>query len=78
MADFDAKGCRVPFACAVSAYSEDDALDLLRATYAPDGDLPQPGTIAELPPAEIQKRIGSADFGVPVVRGIWYPHVGNP
>ena len=78
IADFDVRGCQMPFACAVSAYDEDDALDLVRATYAPDRDLPRPGSVEELSPEEIQRRIGNFDFGVPVVRGIWYPHVSNP
>lgn len=76
--DFDVSGCWMPFACAVSAYSETDALELLRATYAPEGDLPRPGTVEELTAEEIQRRIGNYDFGVPVVRGVWYPHLSNP
>jgi len=78
VADFGVSGCRLPFACAVSAYDEEDALDQIRATYAPNDDLPRPGTVEELSPEAIQQRIGNFDFGVPVTRGIWYPHLSNP
>jgi hypothetical protein len=74
----DFRSPEMPFACAVSAYDQDDALDLVRATYAPDRDLPRHWSIEELTPEEIQRRIGNFDFGVPVVRGIWYPHLNNP
>lgn len=78
IADFDVSGCHMPFACAVSAYDQEDAVELVRATYAPESGLPRPGSIEELSAEEIQRRIGNADFGVPVVRGIWYPHANNP
>ncbi len=68
----------MPFACAVSAYDVDDALEFVREVYAPDGALPRPGSVEELSPEAIQQRIGNFDFGVPVVRGIWYPHLSNP
>lgn len=50
----------------------------MRSVYEPDGALPDSLAIDELSPEEIQARIGNFDFGVPVVRGIWYPHLGDP
>ena len=75
--DFGVSGCQMPFACAVTAYDEGDAVELIRVTYVPDGEL-RPGSIEELEPQEILNRIGHFDFGVPVVRGIWYPHLTSP
>ncbi len=75
----DGTGCRFPSACAVTAYDEQDALGLVRSSYAKDGELPpvsemQVGVTFE----EVAAQIGNADYGVPVVRGIWYPHLDNP
>ena len=63
---------------AVTAYDDADALGLLQAAYRPGGSLPARLVVEELSPAEIQLRIGNFDYGVPVVRGIWYPHTTNP
>lgn len=66
---------RVPTVCAVTALDEADAVTLVRDAYGTDAD---PVSIEALPPVTIQERIGPFDFGVPVVRGIWYPHINNP
>jgi hypothetical protein len=67
-----------PLACAVTAYDENDALELVRVVYPPDGDQPPRDSIEELTPEAIQNRIGHFDFGIPVVRGVWFPHLTNP
>ena len=70
---------RFPACWAVTPLDEDDALELLRAVYPPpDGLLPQMLVVEELSPKEIHGRIGNFDYGVPVVRGVWYPHLDNP
>lgn len=69
---------RLPVCSAVTALDEDDALELLRAVYRSDEVLPQTLVVEELSPDEIQARIGNFDYGIPVVRGIWYPHLANP
>lgn len=69
---------RLPRVCAVTAYDERDALALIRNVYSPDAELPEPVILLALAPAEILARIGTFDFGVPVLRGIWYPHLDNP
>lgn len=69
---------RLPLSCAVTAFDEEDALSLVQETYCPGVALPGPTEAEELSPAQIQARIGNVDFGVPVVRGIWYPHLNNP
>lgn len=66
---------RVPNLCAVTATDENDALALVRGAY---GQAPSPVSIEALSAAAIQDRIGHFDFGVPVVRGIWFPHISNP
>lgn len=71
-------GGRFPRLCAVTASDPEDALGLFKATYSRDGLVSQALAIDELSPAEIQRRIGNADFGIPIVRGIWYPHLENP
>lgn len=71
-------GCRVPAWCAVTAFDADDAVELVRSVYAPDDLLPLSVEVEDLSPKEIQSRIGNSDFGVPVLRGIWYPHVDDP
>jgi len=77
LTDFGESGCWMPFACAVTAYDERDALEMVGAVYSPTS-LPTPGVVEELTPEEIMRRIGHFDFGVPVVRGVWYPHVNTP
>jgi hypothetical protein len=47
-------------------------------TYRPGGGVPKPIVVEALTPEEIHARTGQFDFGVPVLRGIWYPHVDNP
>jgi hypothetical protein len=69
---------RLPHLCAVTAQDDADALTLVRDAYRPGGEVPKPVSVEMLPPAEIQERIGSLDFGVPVARGIWYPHINDP
>ena len=69
---------RLPFACAATAFDEPDALSLVQETYCPGVPLPAPTEAEELNPEEILARLGNYDFGVPVVRGIWYPHLNNP
>jgi hypothetical protein len=73
-------GVRLPIGCAVTAYDLDDALEQIRAVYAPEVDsLPAPTSIQEgVTFEEVEAQIGRADFGVPVLRGIWYPHLENP
>ena len=72
-------GCWVPLAVAVTARDEQDALDLIRATYAQGSDLPP---VAEMQVGvtfdDVAAQVGKADYGGPVVRGIWYPHLDNP
>ena len=71
-------GARLPLSWAVTAFDEADALGLVRDTYCPGAELPSPDESEELSPAVIQERIANVDYGVPVVRGIWYPHLNNP
>jgi hypothetical protein len=61
IADFQVSGCQMPFACAVCAYDQYDALDLVAATYSHGRELARPGCIEELTPEEIQRRIGNFD-----------------
>lgn len=72
------RGERLPAWCAVTALDEEDALELVRSVFGPDGDWSQTVAVEELGPDEIQERIGNLDYGVPVVRGICYPHLDNP
>ena len=75
---FVSEEVRLPLSCAVTAFDEADALGLVRDTYCPGAELPSPDESEELSPAVIQERIANVDYGVPVVRGIWYPHLNNP
>jgi hypothetical protein len=68
----------IPSVCAVTARDESDALTLIRDTYRPEGVLPDPTTMEQHTPEAIQSRIGRFDFGMPVTRGVWYPHIDNP
>jgi hypothetical protein len=75
----DRYGCNLPFACGVTAASEAEALALVANQFIGGQPLPpRRRTIENLSLDEIESRWGQLDFGVPVVRGIWFPHVQNP
>jgi hypothetical protein len=75
----DGGGCRFPVACAVTAHDEADALALVRETYCHEHHALPAVTVQEgVTFEEVVQQIGDADYGVPVVRGIWYPHLSNP
>ena len=73
-------GVRLPLGCAVTAFDLDDALEQIRSVYSPnDAPLPTPTSVREgVTPDDVEAQVGRRDFGVPVVRGIWYPHLDNP
>jgi hypothetical protein len=71
----------VPWLCAVTAYDADDAMSLVAAAFRPDGSsLPEVTEVLEgVTFDDVKERVGAhGGFGVPVVRGIWYPHIENP
>lgn len=75
--------CRMPWACGVTGHDEADALRLVEEHFpggltthrirrrVEDVDVT---TVA----SEVAEKMSPVDFGVPMVRGIWYPHLGNP
>lgn len=75
--------CTLPWACGVTAFDERDALDQVAELF-PDGLARhqvrrrlEDVDVSDLA-AELESRGRSFDFGVPLVRGVWYPHVRNP
>ena len=75
--------CTMPWACGVTGHDEADALRHIEALW-PGGldsyairrrieDL----DVSDLA-TEVAAKMAPVDFGVPVVRGIWYPHLTNP
>jgi hypothetical protein len=75
--------CMLPWACGVTAFDEEDALHQL-ADLFPDGYRRHRARrrledvdLSDLA-AELQRRGRSFDFGIPLSRGVWYPHVANP
>ncbi len=73
----DDHGCRLPYRCGVSAWSEGDALRLVGDTYCQEKVAPRP-TVA-VPNFDVSRLDGDENvrpnLGVPVWRGIWYPFI---
>lgn len=75
--------CRMPWACGVTGHDEVDALRQVEEQFPggltthmirrriEDVDVT---TLA----SEVAEKMSPVDFGVPVGRGIWYPHLRNP
>lgn len=75
----DRYGCTLPFACGVTAASEDEALALVANQFTGGEPLPpRRRTIQNVRLDEIEAKWGQLDFGVPVVRGIWVPTRPEP
>ena len=75
--EHDDHGCRLPYRCGVSAWSEDDALALVGETYCADKNPPFPTLV--VPDFDVSTLDGDEtvrpNMGVPVWRGIWYPFI---
>jgi hypothetical protein len=71
---------RLPLGCAVTAWDLDDALEQIRSVYCPTAsEVSQPTLVEEDITVEgVATRVGWVDIGVPLLRGIWYPHLDNP
>lgn len=72
----------LPFGCGVTAEDAASALHIVAATYC-DGRLPGVReTVEDVDVGELADRLSAfirpLRFGVPTVRGIWYPNLTGP
>jgi hypothetical protein len=75
--DADPHGCRLPYRCGVTGWSERDALELVGNIYCEQGLPPTPQSV--IPDFDVSTLDDDQNvrpnLGVPVWRGIWYPFV---
>jgi len=77
--EVDEHGCRLPYRCGVTGWSESDALALVGETYC-EKRLPPTPTVArhdfDVSTLDADQNL-RPNLGVPVWRGIWYPFITN-
>lgn len=60
--------------CGVTAYNEEDALELLRDRFAPEDEIPEVAAITEIHALDqLEKNHVMPNISNPVARGVWFP-----